>query len=162
MSVHSARYIVRCTTLCLAVLVSAISCIGPSTAPAGYERTGHVQTVEHDNASLTVVSKSHGDDLAQARYHADVKAFQQLFFEGIPKSNQQIALISKDRQSDDIKMWVSKFMQSGTYLPYVTSRRTINSFEKVDIIMIEEQLTIDIESLRPYLVEKNVIPKMGF
>lgn len=142
-------------------LICSLFCMSAcKTQKVSYQKSGRVEAVQHDNRILTLQSQGYGTDMDQAYFFAEKSAFENLFYKGIPDSNQEVPLIP-DASTDKKDQIMDEFIQTGTYQQFITDTRVVNKERQNQVIYITEQLTIDLQALRNYLEQNEMIKKFG-
>lgn len=147
-------------TLSIPLIFSLLLWSACNTQKAAYQKSGRVVAVQHDNRILTLQSQGYGSDMDQAYYFAEKSAFENLFYKGIPDSNQETPLIP-DAGADKKDQIDREFIQSGTYQQFITESRVVKKERSNQRFYITEEITIDLQALRNYLEENEMIKKFG-
>ena len=133
-----------------------------STTKIAYQRTGEVVYVGRDgNNTLTLESKGYGANLNDAVFFAEKNAFENLFFKGIPNSNQQTPMIPDENTAlQGHASFFDSFFNSGEYRKYVISSSLLNKNSGKGVLVTQE-INLDIAALRKRLEEEKIIRKFG-
>lgn len=150
---HITMLVITVVSLCL------MSCSTPKPA-AGYDRTGEVVCVDHDNETTTLHVKAQGNSSEEAQYNADIKAFDNLLYKGVPKSNQSDALI-ESQNKDNVEDKVADFFQSGDYRHYIVESSLLRQNTSSGTYFVDQKIIIHLSALRKHLEDKNIIRKFG-
>ena len=143
--------------LCLVALF-IVSCAAPQ--PMGYERTGEVKCLSHDRETITLASKAMGSTSSEAQFNADVKAFENLFYKGVPNSNQEAALVDS-KKKDEVADQLVEFFNSGEYKHYLMESTVMNQSVNKGTYFVDQKVHVHLSALRKYLEDNNIIRKFG-
>jgi len=133
-----------------------------TTSKIAYQRTGEVVYVGRDgNSTLTVESNGFGSNLNDAVFFAEKNTFENLFFKGVPNSNQQAPMIPNEHKAvQEHAAFFDSFFHSGEYRKYVISSNLLHKLNKKGMSVTQE-LTVDIAALRKRLEQEKIIRKFG-
>ncbi len=141
------------------VLVLA-SCTQKNT-PLAYQPTGEVKCLEHDDRTLKLQVRSVGSTFQDAAFYADVSAFENIFYKGIPNSNQELPLLGSRNEMRGQVGYFESFFNSGDYMKFVTEQQVVSHSESNSSHFVEKNITIDLFALRRDLEQAKIIKKFG-
>ncbi|HLF63480.1 MAG TPA: hypothetical protein VI603_07000 [Saprospiraceae bacterium] len=144
------------------ILIFALGVMSCSTpTKLGYERTGEVRCISHDNRTATFDVNTVGSSLSDATFYAEVKSFENLLYKGVPDSNQEIPLISSDKRTESTDAYFVEFFNDGIYRQFVTASDVRSHRVSDNNHFINQRITIDITAFRKHLEDQQIIRKFG-
>ncbi|MDR1973771.1 MAG: hypothetical protein LBQ31_03745 [Bacteroidales bacterium] len=151
----------------LILLASAVAiclCATSCRTQTHYASTGHVATNTSEGV-VTVRSTGTGATKKKAITNAEHKAFDILFFRGLPESAQKRPMIGSNEESEKSKnrKWFNEFYES-RYQTFIISsvpvgNATTNRTNETQITM---EVKINLNALRRDLEGYGVIRKFGY
>lgn len=146
----------------ISLLIQLWSCTSTKNIP--YQRTGEVVFIEQANeGTITLNSIAYASNKSDAIFYAEKNAFENLFFKGIPGSQQNVPMIPNEGKSvAENQSFFNNFFNNGEYRKFVSESVIIDENKNSSGIYISQELVIDVKALRKYLENKNVTRKFGF
>ena len=146
--------------LSIACLMMAFSCSKTLSIP--FERTGEVNAVSHENSIVTVRSQSHAEEKGKAIYYAERNAFENLVFKGIPNTNQESPMVPNESEALRSHGTILQgLLKKQGFKRFIMDSYTIQSNRSKGVTFVEQELKIDLKSLRNYLQQEGVTRKFG-
>lgn len=145
----------------LLFLVFLTSCATTLPEPTAYQRTGEVKCLVHDNATISMHVKAMGSTPSEAQHYADIKAFDNIFYKGIPNSNQEVPMIEEERRTPENDAFVQNFYHTSKHREYITESSVLKMSEHQGSTFVDQKVTVHLSALRRYLEENDVIRKFG-
>jgi len=141
-------------------IVLSVFCACSTPQPLGYERTGEVKCMTHDRETITLASRAMGSTSGEAQFNADVKAFENLFYKGVPNSNQEAPLIDS-KKKDEVADKLVDFFNSGEYKHYLMESSVLDQTVNKGTYFVDQKVQVHLSALRKYLEDNNIIRKFG-
>ncbi len=137
---------------------SVLMMMSCSKALIPYQRTGEVNAVSHENSVIVLSSQGRAESKGKAVYYAERNAFENLFFKGIPNSNQESPMITDERSVGGTK--AAKLAEAG-YERFVMDSYTANVNGGAGGYLVEQIVKIDLRGLRNHLESEGIAKKFG-
>ena len=147
----------------LTIIIACVSLVActKKTANFTYQRTGEVVCTGHDNREMDLHVKATGSSLQDAAFFADISAFENMLYKGIPNSNQETPLIEAGSNSDRMKNYFADFFNNRDYLKFISDQNLTTHDQSGEYHFVEKDITIDVFAFRKYLEDNNIIRKFG-
>lgn len=142
-------------SLLTVVLLTATNCKNP------YRMASESWMIRESKDILVIGAKGYGRDKRSAQMDAEKRAFEVLFYQGIPNSSYRFPMLEKGKQ-DEGK--VASFFSSNEYRNFVTDSKLLGkpSFNKTKRTKeVDAEVTINVLALRRHLEQKGTIQKFG-
>lgn len=148
------------TFLLLIIAVLLASCSSTKSIP--YARTGMVKSVNQDRQTITVTSESRAENLGKASYYAEINAFENLLFKGIPNSNQEKPLVRNEGSSvSKHKAYYRQLLDNRGYERFIMSSLPNQKYRDGGVHTVVQQIQIDLHALRKDLEDNKIIGSFG-
>jgi len=150
----------KTTIKLLALVTLLVGCT--TTKPIPYVRTGLVKSVDQDRQTITLTSEARAENAGKASYFAEINAFENLLFKGIPNSNQEKPLVSNESKSvSKHQAFYQDLLDKRGYERYVMSSLLNQKYESGGVHTVVQEIQIDLHSLRKVLEQNNIIKSFG-
>lgn len=147
--------------LILAFTITFAAC-STQKANIPYVRTGMVTCLDHDRQTITLNSEGQAEAIGKAAAYAEMNAFENLLFKGVPNSNQEKAMVPDEYNSvRQNEAFYNDFLDNGGYMKYVMSSTISNEYKSNGVYLVNQRIQIDIHGLRKYLKENNITRSFG-
>jgi hypothetical protein len=140
--------------------IMLMSCSRSLSIP--FERTGEVNAVSHENSIVVLRSQGHAENRAKALYHAERNAMENLIFKGIPNTNQESPLVDNETKAlGSHKSFFKNFFVDQGYKRYIMESYTSHASVNKGVSYLEQEIKIDLKSLRNALQQEGITRKFG-
>ena len=147
-------------TLLTLILIGSSCAPKPKNIP--YTRTGMVKCVGHDRQTITVESEAQAGTIGKAIAYAEINAFENILFKGIPNSNQESPLVPNEYKStSENRGFYTAFLDNGGYASYMMSTTLSDDFESNGVHLVTQKIQIDLHRLRKNLEKIGIIKYLG-
>lgn len=123
-----------------------------------YQRTGEVNAVSHENSIIILSSQGRAESKNRAVYYAERNAFENLFFKGIPNTNQESPMVSDETSAGGVK--ALQLAEDG-YERFIMDSYTANVNGGAGGYLVEQVVKIDLRGLRNHLENEGISKKFG-
>ncbi len=126
-----------------------------------FRTSSEVWTVRQENDILVLGARGYGNKEGEAILDAEKRAFETLFYRGLPNSSYKLPMIS---DSDRNASAISNFFNSATYRNFITGSTVITPLSKNKVKKTNEldiELSINSFALRRHLENIGIIKKFG-
>lgn len=143
------------------VLAAIVACT-PKQYTAVYQRTGMVSCISHDDMTITVVAEAQAENIDKAAAFAERLAVENLLFKGIPKSNQERALVSNEAAAKQKNpAFFEDFILNKGYQAYMTESIMEDDYVNGGVHFVKQHIVFDLTNMRRYLEKNSIIGKFG-
>lgn len=146
-----------------------VSCVHFFYSCAGNKRVASLPVVtialpSNEEGTIMIRSSGQGDSENSAVFNSEEKAFNTLFFYGLPSSAQVRPLIENEseiRRSNP--QFFNEFFSSGAYKNFIVNSYNYSGVQKTGkTYYLNRDIKINLRSLRSYLENKGIIRKFGY
>jgi len=145
-------------TACLAVAI--FSCKTPSTLP--HTKHGGIKFIKNEGSTITLTTQHYNSQLNDAIASAEINLIENLLYTGVPNSNHEKPLIrDKGYALDCCALVLDEFIYKGGYKEYLMESNVLNKSFSNSLHWVEIEATFNMDGIRLFLENKNLIRKFG-